>query len=134
MTNTSIKKKVLVVDDDANLNTVLVDKLNLSGFEAVGAVDGEQGLKKALDLHPDLILLDLVMPKMGGLDMLKKLREDAWGKYVKVLVLTLLEQMDYMAEATEHNVLGYFVKTNHSLDEIIEKIQSEIGETDIGKI
>lgn len=134
MENTNNKKKVLVVDDDENLNTVLVDKLNLSGFEAMGAVDGEDGLKKSLDSHPDLILLDLLMPKMGGIDMLKKLRDDAWGKYAKVLVLTLIEQVDYMADATEYNVLGYFVKTNHSLDEIVKKIQDTIGVAEGGKI
>ena len=121
------KKKVLVIDDDKNLTMVLVDKLKLSGFEATSAGDGEEGLKMALESHPDLILLDLMMPKKGGLDMLKELRVDSWGKHAKVLVLTLLEQMDSMAEATEDNALGYFVKTNHTLDEIIEKIQSVTG-------
>ena len=55
------KKKVLVIDDNSNLVTVLVDKFNVSGFEAVGASGGQEGLKKALEIHPDIILLDLVM-------------------------------------------------------------------------
>ena len=121
------KKKVLVVDDDDALNTVLVDKLVFAGFEVQGASNGEEGLKKALEFHPDIILLDVMMPKMNGMEMLKKLREDAWGKTAKVVMLTLLEQMDYMAEATENNVLGYFVKTNHSLNEIVQKIETLIG-------
>jgi len=123
MENLNDKKKVLVIDDDSNLNTVLVDKLNFSGFNAQGAVDGEEGLKKALNFHPDIILLDLVMPKMDGLSMLKKLREDSWGKNTKVVILTAQEKVDSMAEAVENNVFGYLVKTNYSLDKIVQKIQ-----------
>jgi len=131
MENLNNKKKVLIVDDNNDLTTVLVEKLNFSGFDALGADNGEEGLKKALDFHPDIILLDLVMPKMGGIDMLKKLREDPWGKNARVVILTLMEQVNYMAEAMESNILGYLVKTNYSLDEIVQKIQdilSKLGE------
>ncbi len=117
------RKKILIVDDDDSLNTVLVDKLNMSGFEAIGATDGEDGLKKALSIHPDVILLDLVMPKMNGMEMLQKLREDEWGKTVKVVMLTLLEKVDYVAEAMEYKVSGYIVKTDYSLEGIVKKIQ-----------
>ena len=127
------RKKVLVVDDDANLATVLVDKLNFSGFNALGAENGEEGLKKALEFHPDIILLDLVMPKMGGLHMLKELRKDPWGKNVRVIVLTLLEQTDYMAEAMESNVSGYIIKTTYSLDEIVKKVQDTLGKLTTSK-
>ena len=123
------KKKVLVIDDNVSLTTVLTDKLNLSGFEAVGAFDGEHGLQKALALHPDAILLDLVMPKMDGLTMLGQLRADAWGKTCKVIVLTLLEENDYIAKAVEYNVLGYIVKTSSSLDDIVSQVQGMLGKT-----
>ena len=126
MKDSNNKKKILVVDDDDNLNTVLVDKLNLSGFLAIGATDGEDGLKKALENHPDLILLDVLMPKMDGLGMLKKLREDSWGKKSKVIMLTVLEQSDYIAKAVENDVYGYFVKTNFSLDELVKKIEEAL--------
>ncbi|OGI60235.1 hypothetical protein A2814_02800 [Candidatus Nomurabacteria bacterium RIFCSPHIGHO2_01_FULL_38_19] len=130
----SNKKKVLVVDDDENLTTVLVDKLNLSGFDALGALDGEEGLKKALTFHPDIILLDLVMPKMSGLDMLKKLRADPWGKGVGVVVLTALEQqIDYMAKAVESGIWGYLVKTNYSLDEVIQKVKDMLSQSNTAK-
>lgn len=121
------KKKILIVDDDNDLNTVLVDKLNFSGFEAIGASDGVDGLQKALELHPDAILLDLVMPKMGGLEMLEQLRKDEWGKSVKVIILTLLEKADYVAEAVENNIHGYIVKTGHSLDEITKKVEELVN-------
>jgi len=126
MSNSNNKKRVLVVDDDNNLNTVLVDKLNFSGFEAQGAPDGVEGLKQSLDFHPDLILLDLLMPKMGGLAMLKELRKDEWGKGAKVVILTLLEKTDYVAQAMEDGVAGYLVKTAYSLDEVVKKIQEMI--------
>lgn len=127
MDNVKNKKKVLIVDDNNNLVTVLVDKFNLSGFEATGAVNGEDGLKKALESHPDIILLDLVMPVMGGLDMLKQLRLDEWGKEAKVMVLTVLDEPTYVANAMDSNVLGYIVKTDISLDKVIKQIQNLLG-------
>lgn len=120
------KKKILIIDDDESLNTVLIDKLNISGFETEKALDGEEGLRKALDFRPDIILLDLMMPKMDGIEVLKELRKDDWGKKVKVFVLTALEQADYMAEAIEYNIFGYFVKTNQSLDEIVSRIKEAL--------
>ena len=123
MENFDDKKKVLVVDDDNNLTHAMVDKLNMSGFNAVSEPNGEEGLKKAFEFHPDIIWLDLMMPKMGGIEMLKRLRMDAWGKNVKVIVLTLLEQPNYIAEAMENNISGYLVKINYDLDEIVTKLQ-----------
>lgn len=123
MEETQEKKKILVIDDNEGLNTVLVDKFKISGFVARGASDGEDGLKKALEFHPDMILLDLVMPKMDGIEMLKKLREDEWGKNAKVIVLTLLDKVDYVAETMKNNIYGYLVKTDLGLDDIVKKIQ-----------
>ncbi|MEK7176708.1 MAG: response regulator [Patescibacteria group bacterium] len=118
------KKKILIVDDNENLVTVLVDKFSKSGFETLGAVNGEDGLKKALEFHPDIILLDLVMPVMDGLGMLKQLREDVWGKTAKVMILTLLDDAGYVANAMDANVLGYIVKTDLSLDGIVKQIKT----------
>ena len=117
------------MDDNVALTTVLTDKLNLSGFEATGAFDGEHGLQKALATHPDAILLDLIMPKMDGLTMLGKLRADEWGKSCKVIVLTLLEENEYIAKAVEYNVLGYIVKTDSSLDGIVSQVEGMLGKS-----
>ena len=124
MDSTNNKLKIMVVDDDTNLNTVLVDKLNQSGFEAVGASDGEEGLKRAFEFHPDIILLDLVMPKMDGFEVLKRLRMDPWGKKTKVIMLTLIDKMDSIAQAVDNNVAGYLVKTNYSLGQIVDEVRS----------
>ncbi len=120
------KKKILIIDDNKDLNTVLADKLSVSGFETSSAFDGEEGLAKAFETHPDVILLDMLMPKMDGLTTLKKLRDDAWGKTCKVMILTLIEETDYMAKTMEFNVIGYIVKTNQSLDEIVREIEMTI--------
>ena len=117
------KKKILVIDDDSNLREVLVDKLNASGFEAIGAHDGEDGLAKALAEHPDLLLLDVMMPKIGGWALLEKLREDEWGKNAKVIMLTVLEDLSHVAKGAEFNIKGYLVKTNWSLDEVVKQVK-----------
>ncbi len=122
METTENKKRILIVDDNVNLTTVLVDKFNLSGFEAQSAANGEEGLSKALEWKPDLILLDLVMPVMDGLEMLSQLREDAWGKEARVMVLSLLDEATYISKTMDKNVLGYIIKTDFSLDGIVKKI------------
>jgi|ERR1035437_3051314 two-component system response regulator AtoC len=117
------KKKVLIVDDDNNLRKVLIDQLNISGFETYGAQNGEEGLQKALEIHPNVILLDIQMPKMDGWQVLEKLRADAWGKDAKVMMLTSSDQMDNVAHAMESSVYTYIVKSNLKLEDIVEKIK-----------
>jgi DNA-binding response OmpR family regulator len=119
----NVKKKILVIDDDENLTMVLVDKLNFSGFDADFASDGVQGLKKAVETKPDLILLDVVMPNMSGWETLEKLRVDSWGEDVKVIMLTSLDKPESIAHATEQGITFYIVKTNFTLDQIVEKVK-----------
>ena len=127
MTNeTRDKRLVLVIDDDDNLRTVLSEKISKSGFDVINASDGEEGLKKALELHPDIILLDVIMPKMNGWDTLEALRKDPWGKHVKVLLLTVLEDFKSVSKGMEKEATGYLVKTQISLDEIVEQIQETL--------
>ena len=120
------KKKILVADDDENLRLVLVDKLNIVGFDAVGASNGKEGLEKALKIHPDVILLDIMMPVMNGWDMLKKLREDKWGNEAKVIMLTVAEDTEAIARAVEGGSLAYLIKTDQSTDDIVEKVKTMI--------
>ena len=120
-------KKILIVDDDDDLRTILVDKFKDSGFEPSTAPDGELGLKVALETHPDLILLDVMMPVMDGWSMLKKLREDDWGKDAKVIMLTVSEDSENVAKAVEKQSIGYLIKTKQSLDEIITKVKEMIA-------
>ena len=126
MEKETVKKKILIIDDNVNLTGVLVDKFTSSGFEALGAYDGEDGLKKALEFRPEIILLDIVMPKMDGLEMLKKLREDEWGGKVKVIILTALGEASNIATAMESKVTSYLIKTDYSLDQIVKNVQERL--------
>ena len=118
-----VKKKVLVIDDDENLTTVLVDKLNFSNFDASSAPDGVAGLQKALEIKPDIILLDVKMPVMSGWEMLEKLRTDSWGEHAKVLMLTSLDKPETIAHAMEEGSTDFIVKTNYTLDQIVDKVK-----------
>ncbi|MEI6042476.1 MAG: response regulator [bacterium] len=119
----TIKKKVLVIDDDENLSSVLVDKLNFSGFIAESAGDGVIGLKKAFEIKPDVILLDVKMPNMSGWETLEKLRTDPWGEHAKVMMLTSIDKPESVAHAMEQGTTVFLVKTNYTLDQIVEKVK-----------
>ena len=122
----SNSKKVLVVDDDKDLCKVLSDSLMSDSLEVLKAYDGEEGLEIALKEHPDLILLDVLMPKMNGWEMLEKLRTDEWGKTAKVIVLTVLDDVESISRALEDGQYEYLVKTDWDLDEIVKKVRGMV--------
>lgn len=122
-----LNKKILVVEDEISLLKAIDDKFTMEGFEVLKARDGEEGLASALANHPDIILLDIIMPKMDGLTVIKKLREDAWGKTAKIILLTNLSSTDAITEAIQHNVYDYLVKTNWKLESIVIKVKSMLG-------
>lgn len=124
---TDKKKIILVIEDEEPLRRVLRDILAVEGYSIIETKDGMEGLEMALKGHPDLILLDIVMPKMDGLEMLAKLRADEWGKTAPVIVLTNLSDNDDVAKAMESEVFDYFVKTDIKIDEVITKIREKIG-------
>lgn len=124
---TDIKKIILVVEDEEPLRMVLRDVLTVEGYGILEAKNGIEGLELALKEHPDLVLLDILMPKMDGLEMLKNLRADEWGRRVPVIVLTNLSDNEDIAKAVEEDVFEYFVKTDIRIDEVIERIREKIG-------
>ena len=81
---------ILIIEDDEILREMYKDKISANGFAVTVAVDGEEGLRLALQNHPDLILLDLMMPKMDGTKVMEALRADSWGQNVPIIVLTNL--------------------------------------------
>ena len=124
---TDQKKIILVVEDEEPMQLVLRDVLKVEGYVVFEAVNGIEGLGLALKEHTDLILLDILMPKMDGLEMLKNLRADEWGRKVPVIVLTNLSDNEDIAKAVEEDVFEYFVKTDIRIDEVIARIREKIG-------
>ncbi len=126
----SRQKKVLVVDDEKVLLELLLSKIEQAGFIAIGARDGDEGLQKALVEHPDLILLDIIMPKMDGITMLKKMREDAWGKTATVMVLSNLNTAEAVEKSLENGVYDYLVKVDYSLDDLVKIVKKKLKKQD----
>lgn len=118
------KKTILIVEDDRALLRALSDKFTREGFNVLGAKDGLEGLKTALESQPDLILLDILMPEMGGITMLEKLRkENMWGKRVPVILLTnVIPDNDIIRKITENKPAYYLVKSDWQINDVVEKV------------
>lgn len=123
MKKNETKKTVLVIEDEKILNDILSDKFNDSGFKAISALDAETGLKLALRNRPDLILLDILLPKMDGLSMLRKLRQNSWGKDIPVIILSNLSDQKRVSEAMEVGVYDFLIKSNVKLSEVVEEVR-----------
>jgi DNA-binding response OmpR family regulator len=120
-------KKILVVEDEISLRGALSNKLAREGFVVLEAKNGKEGLEMALSAHPDLILLDIVMPVMDGMTMLQKLREDAWGAEAKIFMLTNLSDTSKVADAIMQGSYDYLVKTDWTLEDIVARIGKKLG-------
>ncbi len=121
-------KRILFVEDEFTLQKTFGEILKQEGYEMVSALDGEIGLRLAKTKKPDLILLDLILPKVHGFEVLKKLKEDIETKDIPVIVLTNLEGIGDVEKAIELGATTYLVKASYSLEEIIEKIKKALGE------
>ena len=122
-----MKTKILITDDDYALMKAYKNKFESEGFEVLSAQNGNEGLEIALKEHPDIILLDVIMPEMDGLSMLKKLRKDDWGKDVLVILLTNLDDTRKVFEAMKEGTYDYLVKSEWKLDDIVKKVNEKIG-------
>jgi DNA-binding response OmpR family regulator len=116
-------KKILIVEDELAYLRLLHDQLIENGYEVIDARDGETGLKLALSEKPDLILLDLVMPGIGGLKMLKALRKHPWGERASVFILTNVNESSEISEAMNNKVSQYIIKSDLKLEDFLEKIK-----------
>ena|SRR6185436_16093086 len=118
------KTKILIVEDEEILLTALSEELKQEGFDAVGAKDGMEGVEKAAAEKPDLILLDLVMPRLDGIGALKQLKENDETKNIPVVILTNLSDYDKVSDALSMGAMDYLVKANYRLEELVAKIKA----------
>lgn len=112
--------KILIIEDELRIIKAIKDKIVRKGWQAVVASNGEEGLRMAKKEKPDMILLDIVMPVMDGLTMLKKLRKTS---DTPVLILTNLSDEKKLFEALREGSYDYLIKSDYSLDDVIKKIQ-----------
>ena len=119
-------KKILLIEDEAAIQKTLGESLRKKNYEVQAALDGEIGLRLAKSENPDLILLDLILPKKHGLEVLEELRKDEATKAIPVIILTNLENVGEVEKAIELGATTYLVKANYSLNEVIEKVQKAL--------
>ncbi len=121
-------KKVLFIEDEATLQETFGDILGKNKCKMISALNGEIGLRLAKSEKPDLILLDIILPKMNGFEVLKMLKEDPETNNIPVIVLTNLENMEDINKAIELGATTYLVKTKYTIEEVINKIKKALGE------
>ncbi len=121
------KKTILIVEDEPAMRRALADKLEMEGFDYLEAKNGEEGLEMAIKHHPDLILLDLIMPKMDGVTMFNKLRDDEWGRNASIVILTNLDDENRIVEATNSDEHDYLIKSNWKMEELVQKLRLKLG-------
>jgi CheY-like chemotaxis protein len=119
------KKRILIVEDEEAIQKAVSETLLNQGFIVLTANNGEEGFAVSLKEHPDLILLDIFMPRMDGLVMLQKIRSDEWGKKVPVIILTNLNPSSnsVINSVLKNEPAYYLVKSDVKLEGIVEKIK-----------
>lgn len=116
-------KKLLIIEDDIVLQKALGDYLVTEGFEIKCAQDGEVGIEMALTEKPDLILLDIVLPKKDGYAVLQEVRADAGTRHIPIVLLTNLGSISDVEKALELGATTYLVKADYKLEEVTAKIK-----------
>ena len=121
--DSKFNSKILLVEDDKMLADMYITKFSKEGMEIMRAEDGAEGLNMAKEHKPDLILLDIIMPKLDGFAVLRELRKNKDTENVHVLLLTNLGQSEDVEKGRELGADDYFIKANHTPAEIVEKVK-----------
>lgn len=122
------KKRILVVDDNEATLRSIVDELSFCGYSLSEARDGKEGLEKALAEKPDLILLDILMPKMNGFEVIRKLRDDSWGQSVPIIFITSVTPDDaVIKEINKTKPTYYIMKEGWTLEDLVSKVNNSLS-------
>lgn len=128
-----MSKTILVVEDEKTLRDVLKQKLEHEDFKVLEAVNGQEGLNKAIEYHPDLILLDIVMPVMDGFTMIEKFRtyererNVQVGNQIPIVLLTNLSDQEDFAAGQKKGVYDFLIKSDWTLEAVMAKIKNKLN-------
>lgn len=127
MDNTKMKAKILLVEDDEGLANVYKARLETEGFEVYHCDNGESALSDAMKYQPDLILLDVMMPKISGFDVLDILRNTPETSGMKIVMLTALSQENDKTRAEELGVDDFLVKSQVVIADVVDRIKYHLN-------
>ncbi len=119
--------KILVIEDSHELADSLRDILTVANHEPHIALSGKEGLALAFSEHPDLILLDIKLPDTTGYEIYRQLREDSWGKDVKIIIITASESVDEIAKNLQLPLSQVMFKPAVSVEEVLDRIKTQLA-------
>ena len=119
--------KIAIIEDDPTINQMYRMKFEATGFDVQLASDGERGVALAEAIRPDLILLDLQMPKKNGYETLKEIRSKDWGKSIPVIILTNLGEEEAPKQLRELNIESYIVKADLTPSQVVERVKDTLN-------
>lgn len=128
-----MSKKILIIEDESIMLNLLKRKLVGDGYDVFVARDGEEGLGKMREVHPDLVLLDIVMPKMGGIEVLENAQKDKEIKRIPVIIISNSGQPVEIDKARHLGARDWLVKTEFDPQEVSDKIIKLIGKGEKAK-
>ncbi len=117
-------KNILIIEDDEFLRALIGKKFAMENFNMISAIDGEEGVKRAREDKPDMILLDLVLPKLDGFEVLEKLKADEATAKIPVIILSNLSQKEDIEKGIKLGAIDYIIKAQFTPEEIIEKAKN----------
>ena len=120
--------RILLIEDDEPIIKAIEQKMAEANMTIMVARNGGEGLVQSIASHPDLILLDLIMPVMNGVSMLEKLRQDEWGKNAKVIILTNVADPNRESVCAKLNVKDYTIKSDSELKDLVEITKKRLKE------
>lgn len=121
-----MSKKILLIEDEEILIGLLQKKLTIEGYEVALARNGEEGLQKMRESKPNLVLLDIIMPKMGGFEVLEEMQKDKELRRIPVIIISNSGQPIELDRAKKFGVRDWLVKTEFDPQEVIEKVKKQI--------
>jgi len=120
-------KKILIIEDEEILLDLIQRRLLQEGYQVIVAKDGEEGLRKLKEEKPDLILLDIIMPKMGGFEVMEEMNKDKDLKKIPIIIISNSGQPVELSRAKELGIKDWLIKTDFSPSDVVEKVKKQLN-------